>query len=171
MARFPALDSSSPQVTNHSLSVCTGSDAPGGRCRCTDLHSCQMPNGRRVLTFLCPLCFCLSQEEQRIAGFVPFGALGSRPQCCCWTHTPGDHLSRREQRTARLHLLLGSRVKGALGLACVTVRHLPNALEGCAHQPFTEMDCGAVSFVPGAPSLIMSPGILMLHCPSCDSPG
>ena len=39
VAIFPALESSSPQVTNYSLPVHTGLDAPEGRCRCTDLHS------------------------------------------------------------------------------------------------------------------------------------
>ena len=39
VARFPALESSCLRVTNHSLPVFTGLDAPGARHGCTDLHS------------------------------------------------------------------------------------------------------------------------------------
>ena len=42
-AGFPALESSSPRVPNHSLPVHTGLDAPGRRCRCTVLQFAGCP--------------------------------------------------------------------------------------------------------------------------------
>ena len=126
-----------------------------GRHRLTDMYT--LP-GRRVLAFLCPPGFCLSQGEQGVAGFVSFGAIGSRA-LCCWTHTPGDCL----------HLFPGSRIKGSAEPAGLTGCLLPNARELQCSIPLAQLDLDGVSFPLGAPPLIVSPGILRLLCPSCGS--
>ena len=96
LARFLALEWSSPCLINHSLPDRICLDAPGDQRGCADLHSLGAPSGRRVLTVLCPPHFCQSPGK---AGYrlCPLGqrSLGSGA-LCHWTYTPRGHLSEWE---------------------------------------------------------------------------
>ena len=126
-------------VTNCSLLVLTGLDAPGGSCRCPDLHnlwelpaagefslSCALP------TYACP----------RGNGGLPAFLLGH----------PG---------------IQGPVPLDLCSQGCLSLREAVHAPEGCVLQPFTDIRPWFVlSFSLRAPLLIVTPGILRLHCPS-----
>ena len=77
-ARFPALDSSSLRVSNRSLPVHTGVDAPLGRCGCTDLHSLRGTQGQESSHGPVPSLLRLQQGECRVTDLVPLGLAGIR---------------------------------------------------------------------------------------------
>ena len=162
VARFPALESSSLQVTNRSLPVHTGLDGPGGRPGCTDLHSLQ--STQRQERSHCP-----------VPSPLPPVPGGTEDRWLCLLGLPGIQgpapLDLRSwgpplpKGTGHSHLLsvLGSGVRATPELA-----YLTNAPRSVGLQPFTDIGPRfAGCFPAGIPSLIVSLGILGLHCPSC----
>ena len=119
------------------LPVQTGLDAPGGSCRCTDLHKLKG-----------------SQCQENSFFPVPF-----------W-----GPLLLKGMEHSHLHPLPCSRIKGAPVPACIIVRLLPNAPEGCGTLAlYQDLTTVCVELSPGASTLAVSLGILRLHCSSCDS--
>ena len=86
---------------------------------------------------------------------------------CCPVPSWGLSLPKGIE-VSHLRLLPGSRVKGALVLAPMAHRLLPNVPEGCS-TPALYQDPFGMSFLPSAPILTVFPRILRLHCPSCES--
>ena len=132
VARFPVLELSSWTVTNHSLPVCTGLDAPGGRHSCTDLHSLwgtQQQESSHV-PVPSPLPFVpMGMQDCQLCLLGHLGIWGS----VHWIHALGDHLSQREWDTARTHLV-PSRTSPPNRLASLKC---PRGL--VALQPFTNI--------------------------------
>lgn len=109
-----------------------------------------MPNGRRVLAFLCPPCFHLSQGEHRSSGFVCLGALGCRALCCS-TRAPRG-ASSPEGNMTQPPMPAASQPNNWL---------LPNAPESCgAPALYRYRTRFAVRLAPGAPTLISDSGNL-----------
>ena len=81
VARFPALECSSPGVSSCSLPVHPGLVAPGGRCGCTGLHSLQGTQWKKSSRFPLLSYFQLFQGEWSISGFVHFSDLESVALC------------------------------------------------------------------------------------------
>ena len=130
VARFPALESSSPRVTNRSLPVHTGLDAPGGRRRCTDLHS--LRGAQRQESSRCPVPSPLppvpgGTQDRRLC---LLGRPGIRGPVPLDPRSRGPPLPKGTE-DSHLHPLPGSRVKGAPEPARLTDWLLPNAPEGC----------------------------------------
>ena len=130
-ARFLALESSSPQITNCNLPVHTGLDAPGGRHVCTDLHSLQ--GAQRQESSHCPVPSPLPPVPRgtKDRQLCPLG------RSVIWGPLPLDlHFwgppLLKGMEYCHLPLEPGSRVNGASELACLTDWLLPNALEGCS---------------------------------------
>ena len=96
-ARFLGLESSSSPGTNHNLLVHIGLPAPGGRRKCTDLHSLPGPRAR-VFSVSCALPTSTFPAGMEDSWVFCFGVLGSRALCLC-TCSPKDCLSGREWRT------------------------------------------------------------------------
>ena len=166
MVRFPGLELSSSSVTNRSFPVCTGLDASGAWCRYTDLYSLRGTQQQESSHFPVPSPLPPvprgMKDSQLCALWCP-RIQGPVPQDLQFWGLP---LSKGTEDN-HLHLLPGSKVKVALELAVVTVGFFPNALEGCGIQPFPEIRPRfAVSLPLGAPPLIVTLGILVLHCPS-----
>ena len=98
--------------------------------------ACGVPSGRRVLAFLCPSCFRLSEGECSINTFVLLGILGSGV-LCCWTGDPGDRLSQREQGT-------GISIRSCLPNQLASLKCL-RELQGCSPLAISDHGCGELS--------------------------
>ena len=112
--------------------------------------ACKVPSSRGVLNVLCSPCFHLSQGEHRIASFVHLVSWNPGP-CASEPMLPGTASSEGNEVIA-------------------TSSASPKCPEGCSTPAIYQIrQQFVVSFPLGAPPLIVTPGILRLHCPSSDS--
>ena len=134
--------------------VCTGLDAPGAGAGALICTACGAPSSRMLVAFLYPPCFSLSQEEPRIAGFIPLGALSPGP-CAAGPTLPGP-ASPEENRVQPSHL---GRLPYLTGFSQMRGR-------AAALQPFPDMPLRfVVSFPPGCPSSYSDPRNLEASLP------
>ena len=111
-ARFPALESSSLQVTNCSLQVHNGLDAPGGRCGCTDLHNLPGSQQQESSFFSMPSLLSLVSEGMEDLRLCPLWRPRIQDPVLLDPHSRGLPLPKRTVDSC-FHALPGSRVKGA----------------------------------------------------------
>ena len=167
MARFPALNLRSPWVTNHSLPVCTGLDAPSGRCGCTDLHSVWGAQQQETSHFLVPSPLLPVWGDMEDRWLCLLGHPGIQVPMLLDPHSQGPPVLKGMGYSYLL--LLGFWVKGARSWPAYRTVFSQMPQRAVVLHPFTDMAPQfGVSFSSCTPPLIVTPGILRLHCPSWD---